>query len=40
MNQLKPQPTNCLPWLQMLLVSSQHVLLIYGGAVAVPFNHR
>lgn len=25
-----------LPLLQMLLVSFQHVLLMYGGAVAVP----
>ncbi|NRH26907.1 MULTISPECIES: nucleobase:cation symporter-2 family protein [Pseudomonas] len=25
-----------LPWLQMLLVSFQHVLLMYGGAIAVP----
>ncbi|OCX91592.1 MAG: purine permease [Pseudomonas sp. CO183] len=27
---------NRLPWLQQLLVSLQHVLLMYGGAVAVP----
>ncbi len=38
MNDLNARPagTTRLPWLQQLLVSLQHVLLMYGGAVAVP----
>ncbi|GBC57846.1 xanthine permease [Stutzerimonas stutzeri] len=38
MNDLNTRPagTTRLPWLQQLLVSLQHVLLMYGGAVAVP----
>ena len=38
MNDLNARPAgaNRLPWLQQLLVSLQHVLLMYGGAVAVP----
>ncbi|EME00751.1 MULTISPECIES: nucleobase:cation symporter-2 family protein [Stutzerimonas stutzeri subgroup] len=38
MNDLNARPAGAdrLPWLQQLLVSLQHVLLMYGGAVAVP----
>ncbi len=36
MNDQNPPAERRLPPLQLLLVSLQHVLLMYGGAVAVP----